>query len=111
LLREFYVEDIIDFSVLGGLEMGFKHSWQNIKATGKATLVFYTPPRTSFEVRCDVEIHEDGPIWEYMNLLHDVFHAGASEGSKYPTYVFRIREIYDNSASRGGFGKLIFKLD
>ncbi len=109
LLDVIYREDIINFRKLGGLEMGFKHSWSNIKATGKATLLFFTPPVTSYEVRCDVRIHEDGPIHEYLNLLHDLFHVVEGSRSSYPAYEFVIKEIIDQSATKEGFGKVIFR--
>ena len=109
LIKYFYDEEKMDFTRLGGLEMGFKHSWINIKATKKATLVFYTPPRESYEIRCDVEIHERGPVHEYLNALHDVFHVAGKSTSNFPAYVFKIREVYDQSASREGFGRLIFR--
>ena len=110
LLEEFYREDIIDFRKLGGLEMAFNHTWRNIKATGKATLVFYTPPNTSFEVRCKVEIHEDDTdlYKRYLNAMHDIFHKPRSGRSSYPAYVFIVEEIYDQSNTREGFGKKIY---
>ncbi len=109
LLKEFYNMDYIDVEVIGGLEMGFKHSWENIRATGKATLLFYTPPDTSFEVRCEVEIHEDDndPYKKYLNAIHDIFHYSGRQ-NKYPAYLFKIREIYDNSNTKEGFGTKIY---
>ncbi len=109
LSKEFYRMELIDLVLIGGLEMGFKHSWVNIRETGKATLLFYTPPETSFEVRVDVEIHDgiDDPYRKYLNSIHDLFHWGGFR-SNYPAYVFRVREIYDNSARHGGFGKKIY---
>ncbi len=60
---------------IGGLEMGFRHSWGNIRATHRAALVFYTPPATSFEVRCSVEVvDEDNDYKRYLNSIHDLFH-------------------------------------
>ncbi len=109
LLSHFYDESKMDFTKLGGLEMAFKHTWINIKATGKATLLFFTPPMKSYEIRCDVEIHNDGPVYEYLNALHDIFHVVKESRSKYPAYVFKIKEVYDQSASKEGFGKLIYK--
>ncbi len=109
-LRIAYDEERIDFTALGGLELAMKHSWINIRETHKATLLFFTPPITSYEVRCSVEIHEDGPVWEYLNLMHDVFHRVPGEPpGKHPAYVFRFEEIYDNSATRKGFGRLIWR--
>lgn len=110
LLSHFYDESKMEFTKLGGLEMAFKHTWTNIKATGKATLVFFTPPIESYEIRCDVEIHEEGPIYEYLNALHDIFHVVKGSRSRFPAYVFKLREVYDQSASIEGFGKLIYKV-
>ena len=107
LSREFYVEEKIDFNLIGGLEMGFKHSWVNIRATGKASLVFYTPPDESFEVRVDAEVHEDDVYKRFLNAFHDIFHYGGRKSS-YPAYIFRIRELYDNSPVPGGFGRKIY---
>ncbi len=109
LLKEFYVLERIDKSIIGGLEMGFKHSWTNIRETGRATLLFYTPPDTSFEVRCTVDIHEeDGdPYRRYLNALHDIFHYSGRRSS-YPAYIFHIVEIYDNSNTSEGFGRKIY---
>ncbi len=109
ILKEVYNEGNIDFSRLGGLEMGFNHSWINIKSNNKATLLFYTPPVTSYEVRCDVKIHEKGDLFEYLNTLHDLFHIVDRSRSNYPAYEFIIKEIYDQSATEKGFGKLIYK--
>ncbi|MEM0380009.1 MAG: hypothetical protein QXP71_01585 [Desulfurococcaceae archaeon] len=109
LLREFYDLKYIDPFTIGGLEMGFKHSWFNIRETGYATLLFYTPPRLSFEVRCSVEIRdsENDPYRIYLNSIHDIFHYSGVK-SNYPAYLFKIREIYDNSALRNGFGNKIY---
>ncbi len=109
LLKEFYRIELIDPMLIGGLEMAFRHSWENIRATGKATLLFYTPPNTSYEVRCDVEIHEEDndPYKKYLNSMHDIFH-WSGRISNYPAYIFKIKEIYDNSNSREGFGKRIY---
>lgn len=105
-----YNEEWIDFTALGGLELAKRHSWVNIKETRKATLLFFTPPTVSYEVRCSVEIHENGQMWEYLNLLHDIFHRAPREPlGKHPAYVFRFEEIYDNSATREGFGRLIWR--
>ncbi len=109
-LKVAYNEEWIDFTVLGGLELAKGHSWVNIKETRKATLLFFTPPILSYEVRCSVEIHEDGLVWGYLNLLHDIFHKVPGEPlGKHPAYIFKFEEIYDNSASKNGFGKLIWR--
>ncbi|RLG50466.1 MAG: hypothetical protein DRN96_07670 [Thermoproteota archaeon] len=104
LLEEIYVEERLDFSKLSSIELARKHTWVNLKANPRATLVFYTPPTVSYEVRVDVEIHESGDIWEYVNGLHDLYHRAARgrDWSKTPVYVFKIREIYDNSPAKMG---------
>ncbi len=110
LLREFYVEDKIDQTLIGGLEMGFNHTWENLKHTHEATLLFYTPPVISYEVRTNVEIIEDddNPYKRFLNAFHDIFHKPRSGRSNYPALLFRIKEIYDNSSTRNGFGKKIY---
>lgn len=110
LLEEFYREYIIDFHRLGGLEMAYNHTWRNIKATSRATLLFYTPPDTSYEVRCSVEVHEgdQDPYKRYLNALHDIFHRPRGGRSNYAAYVFIAEEIYDQSSTPQGFGKKIY---
>ncbi len=109
LYREFYRPEIIDPYVIGGLEMGFKHSWTNINANARATLLFYTPPDTSFEVRTWVEIRNDpgDPYRKYLNALHDIFHYDGKPAN-YPAYLFHITEIYNNSNTPEGFGTKIY---
>ncbi len=110
LTEYFYDVNKLDLTVFGALEMAKKHTWENVKANRKVTLLFYTPPITSFEVRCDVEIIEEGEIMEYLNIMHDLYHgAPNAPRAKYPAYILRIKEIYDKSASRDGFDKLIYK--
>lgn len=108
LLEELYRIDLIDPLLVGGLEMAYKHSWTSIKATKKATLLFYTPPDKSYEVRTTVEIHieDNNPYKKYLNAIHDIFHYNGKT-SNYPAYIF-IKEIYDNSATRNGFGTKIY---
>ncbi len=110
LLEEFYREDLLDLRLIGGLEMGFRHSWINIRATRRATLLYFIPPDTSFEVRCSVDIHDDkeDPYKVYLNALHDLFHKPRRGRSSYPAYVFHIEEIYDNSNTMEGFGRKIY---
>ena len=105
LLNEIYVREKIDFEKLITLELARKHTWQNLKnGEKKATILFFTPPSKSYEVRCDVEIHIGDEIWEYANSLHDIFHRPERrrDWSKTPTYLFKIREIYDNSEDKMG---------
>ncbi len=112
LLEEFYREESLDLRLIGGLEMGFRHSWTNIRATKRATLLYYIPPDISFEVRCSVNIHDDNrdPYKVYLNALHDLFHKPRRGKSNYPAYVFHIEEIYDNSNTHDGFGRMIYPI-
>lgn len=98
----------IDFSVLGSLEMAFKHSWANFQVNKEVTLLFYQPPTVSYEVRGEIEILRDGLYQQYLNAQHDVYHKPNKERwASRPAYVVHIMEIYDNSASKEGFGTKI----
>ncbi|MEB3806129.1 MAG: hypothetical protein GSR73_01240 [Desulfurococcales archaeon] len=82
------------------------HTYRNIIETGRATISILIPPdRGAFELRTRAEIIEEGPLYEYANLLHDLIHV-APEGERhhpwYPAIVFRVEEIYDNSYQRLG---------
>ena len=107
LVHEVYREDVLDFSRLGALELAKKHTWTNIRATKRATLLFFTPPIESYEVRCSVEIHEGDEVAQYLNYLHKLVHR--AKRVDYPAYVFIIEEIYDNSDSPDGYGRLIYR--
>lgn len=101
----------VDFSCVGSLEMAKNHSWINYQANPEATLLFYQPPMISFELRGKMEII-DGPsagerelYQRFINAQHDVYHVPNLESPvRYPAYIFHIEEVYDNSASREGFG-------
>jgi hypothetical protein len=97
--------DRIDFSVLGSLELAGKHSWTNLRADPRVALCYFQPPEVSFEVRGTVEIHESGIYHTFLNAQHDTYHRPAPERwPSRPAYIIRIAEIYDNSASKDGFG-------
>lgn len=112
LVRWLYGEgcrERLDFTRLGSLELAKDHSWINLRENPKATLVFYQPPAISFEVRCRVEIHEAGLYHTLVNAQHDVYHQPHPERwPNRPAYIFHIEEIYDNSATKEGFGKRIY---
>ncbi len=108
LSRYVYNPEIIDFRYLSALEMGFKHTWTNVRATKEAVLLFYTPPATSYEVKCSVSIIEEGPYWEWVNLLHRIYHGGSKY---YPAYLMRIKEIINKSVGPQGFGKVIYRAE
>ena len=104
LLEYVYDETRIDFGKLSSIELVKGHTYQNLAKNPKATLMFFVPPSTSFEVRCGVEIHKSGVYHKYVNSLHDLFHKPEKtrDWSKTPVYIFKIEEIYDNSIGQWG---------
>lgn len=101
----------IDFTRLASLEMAKKHSWNNYLANPEATLIYYQPPMISYELRGKMEIHDElssgkREIYQqFINAQHDVYHRpDMSRWLKYPAYIFRIEEIWDNCATKEGFG-------
>lgn len=101
----------VDFSCIGSLEMAKKHSYANYKVNPEATILFYQPPMISYELRGKMEIHDEMDskkreiYQQFLNAQHDVYHQpDMSRWLKYPAYVFRIEEIYDNCVTKDGFG-------
>jgi len=99
----------IDFSIIGTLELAKTHTWTNIQENPEATLLFYEPPAISFELRTVAEIHKNGIYQKFLNAQHDMYHKPSPAGwENRPAYIFHIKEIFDNSVSKDGFGKKIF---
>lgn len=103
--------DRVDFSKVGSLEMAKAHSYTNYKANPEATLIFYQPPMISYELRGKMEIYDENDsgkreiYQQFINAQHDVYHnPDMSRWLTRPAYIFRINEVYDNSATREGFG-------
>ena len=123
LLKWLYSEEAektIDFGHIYSVEMAFEHSWANYQVNPEATLLFYQPPMRSYEVRGTMEIvgqrNEMGRIspfalpliQQFINAQHDVYHAPNIERwVTRPAYRFTVEEIFDNSASKTGFGTRI----
>lgn len=110
LMRLLYGSDSpgrLDFTRFGSLELAQDHTWANLRANPSVTLLFYEPPAVSFEVRGRAEIHEEGSLYHRLiNAQHDVYHQPHPERwAKRPAYLFTIEEMYDNSATREGFGR------
>ncbi len=100
------IRHTIDFTKIITLEMAKNHTWQNAKDNGIATYIFYQPPVVSYELRGKLEIDDDGLYKKFINAQHDVYHAPNMERwEKRPALVFHIEEVYNNSASKAGFGK------
>ena len=123
LVKWLYSEEAeknIDFEHIYSVEMAFKHSYENYKVNPEATLVFYQPPVISYEVRGKMEIigdrHEIGSVspfslpvlQQFVNAQHDVYHLpNVERWVTRPVYKFTIEEIFDNSATKTGFGTKI----
>lgn len=104
----------IDFTRVVSLEMAKKHSYENYSDNSEATLIYYQPPIVSYELRGKMEIHDENTsgkreiYQQFINAQHDVYHRpDMSRWLKYPAYVFRIEEIWDNCATKEGFGTLL----
>lgn len=116
LIEKMYGSDArsrIDFSKLGSLELAKKQSWQNYLVNKEAALIFHQPPMVSYKLKGTIEIYDEVSSGKtelyqrFINAQHDVYHtpSGMELWQKRPAYIFRIEEIYDNSASRNGFGE------
>lgn len=114
LVEEMYDPEMhyrVDFTRVGSLEMAKDHSWDNLRANPGATLLYYQPPMISYELRGQIRIFDEAEsgkreiYQQFINAQHDVYHRpDKTRWLKYPAYVFDIEEIFDNSASREGFG-------
>lgn len=115
LLKYLYSDEAkkyIDFTKIGSLEMAKKQTWQNYQANKEACLIFHQPPMISYKLKGKVEIYDENishkrEIYQqFINAQHDMYHTpDMSRWLSYPAYIFRIEEIYDNSATENGFGK------
>ena len=120
LIKYMYGEEAhgrIDFSRLGSLEMAKRQSWENYRANSEAALIFHQPPMISYKLKGRVEICDEGGTEkqelyrQFINAQHDVYHNPNPGAPLYPAYIFRIEEVYDNSATKNGFGqKLAYPL-
>jgi hypothetical protein len=113
LVRLLYGENCaarLDFTRLGSLELARQHTYTNLQHNDQVTLLFYEPPAVSFEVRGRAEIHHEGsPYHSLLNAQHDVFHPPHPElWAERPAYIFHIEQIFDNSATKGGFGRQVY---
>lgn len=120
LLRHVYFENEeeanrrVDFTKIATLEIGVevagssKHTWRNIQSCRRAVMLYYMPPKISFEVRGELDVLTEGDCFEYVNLAHDAFHYTPAERRVFrPCYILNVEEVYDNSATEEGFGRLL----
>ena len=115
LLKYMYSEeawDRVDLTKLGSLEMAKRHTWTNYQVNKDAALIFHQPPAISYKLKGTVEIYDENTsgkrelYQQFINAQHDVYHTpDMSRWLSYPAYIFRIEEIYDNSATKNGFGQ------
>ena len=101
LLDTVYEPSVADPFKLVTHIMSKGHTWINLKATGEAAIGILIPPdKGALELRVRAYIYEEGPVYEYTNLLHDLMHAvprGERSHPWYPAVLFEVKEIYDNS--------------
>ena len=115
LIEHMYGEEArkkIDFTRLGTLEMAKTQTWTNYQVNKEAALIFHQPPMISYKLKGHVEIFDENisgkrEIYQqFINAQHDMYHTpDMSRWLSYPAYIFHIEEVYDNSATRGGFGQ------
>ena len=102
----------IDFTRMGTLEMAKRHSWTNYQVNKEAALIFHQPPMISYKLKGKIEIYDENIsgkcelYQQFLNAQHDMYHTpDMSRWLDYPAYIFHIEEVYDNSASKNGFGR------
>ncbi|MFP4460285.1 MAG: hypothetical protein ACLFSQ_11945 [Candidatus Zixiibacteriota bacterium] len=111
LIENFWSKpDKIKMDHIATIDMALGQTWQNIQEKPVASLLFYQPPMISFELKCDVIIHREGKIHKLVNAQHDVYHKpDKSLWDRRIAYEFIVDKIYDKSANKNGFGKLIWE--
>ncbi|RMF95598.1 MAG: hypothetical protein D6734_05230 [Candidatus Schekmanbacteria bacterium] len=103
----------MDFTKLCTIELGNQypgkpaHTWNYVQENKKGTLLYFTPPVLSYEIRCNIEIHTEGPYFDFIHAVHDVYFGEDPSEMELPTYIFNVEEVYDNSATPQGYGKQI----
>jgi hypothetical protein len=103
-------EKRIDFTKLCTIELGNQypnrpaHMWNFAQNNKRATLLYFTPPVLSYEIRCNFEIHTEGPYFDFTHAVHDAYFGEDPSETDLPVYIFNVEEVYNNSASPKGFG-------
>jgi hypothetical protein len=109
----------IDFSIMSSVEMAYVHSFTNYSENPEATLLFYQPPGTTFELRGRMSVYgkryakgdnvgiEDLDIYQqFINAQHDMYHMPNTDGWKTRcVYIFKIERMFNNGLGPMGFGK------
>ncbi len=104
----------IDFELLATVELAkslpwsTKETWKLVQLNKSASLVFFQPPVTSFEVKGEISIHLSDEYHEFVTLVHDAYHyTPKEERAGRPVYLLHVKEVYDKSATSRGFGRRI----
>ena len=105
----------VDFTKMSTLELAIdkpqsaKHTWAIMQENRTACLLFYRPPSITFELHGNIDVHEKGPYYEFVNAVHNAFHYAPRERRSigWPVYIFNVEEVYDNSPTSETFGKKI----
>jgi hypothetical protein len=103
-------EKKMDFTKLCTIELGNQyperpaHAWNYAQEDKKATLLYFTPPVISFEIRCSVEVHLEGPYFDFTHAVHDAYFGEDPSEINQPVYIFNAEEVYNNSATPKGYG-------
>ena len=109
LFDEIYNKETeLDLKILSTIELAKNHTYNNlINGDKKGTLVFFTPPVISYEVRGYIELFKKGYEFDFVNLLHDFYHGEATNWDNRVVYLFHIEEVFNNSATPDGYGKRV----
>lgn len=107
-------ERTIDFEKLATIELAArlphssKHTWRIVQRNRTASILFFQPPRISFELKGRLTIHIDDDYSKFVTSVHDTYHYTPPEKRGFrPVYIFHVEEVYDNSPTPKGYGRKI----
>jgi len=106
-------EKRMDFTKLCTIELGNQypnrpaHMWNFAQKNSKATLLYFTPPILSYEIWSSLEIHTEGPYFDFTHAVHDAYFGEDPSEMDLPVYIFNVEAAYNNSATPQGYGKKI----
>ena len=81
--------------------------WNFAQKNNKATILYFTPPILSYEIWCALEIHTEGPYFEFTHAVHDAYFGEDPSETELPVYIFNVESAYNNSATPKGYGTKI----
>ncbi|HDM42886.1 MAG TPA: hypothetical protein ENG29_00690 [Firmicutes bacterium] len=110
-LIEFYSDmKKIDTTLLGSLEIYGKNTFRNVKKDPRVNLLYVDVHKggLSYMVNTVVEIVDhDNPYYEFIRLVHDLFHRPLKKRQYSCAYLFHICEVYDKSPGKNAGNRLI----